>query len=94
MQTQLPVPGLIFVFAFGCAGITATSPARAQNSNQLAQRRLLCVRLSPELTQPGAIAAFKRCLNSSDPLETARQQAVPRGLEPAKRPQLVTPPSE
>jgi hypothetical protein len=49
-------------------------PAAAQDSARTKQLRLLCVQLSGDLTEPGGIAAFRRCLASRDPLEEMRRQ--------------------
>ena len=37
------------------------------------QLKLLCARLSPDLTEPGGLAAFQRCLTTHDPLGEIRR---------------------
>jgi hypothetical protein len=55
----------------------AVHPAAADDSTRTKQLRLLCVQLSGDLTEPGGIAAFRRCLTAHDPLaEAARQNNV------------------
>jgi hypothetical protein len=49
-------------------------PAAAQDSTRTKQLRLLCVQLSGDLTDPGGMAAFRRCLTAHDPLEEMRRQ--------------------
>jgi PQQ-like domain len=46
------------------------APAHAQSSDSLRmkQLRLLCVQLSGDLTEPGGLAAFRRCLSTHDPI--------------------------
>jgi hypothetical protein len=57
--------------------IFATHPAIADESTRTKQLRLLCVQLSGDLTEPGGIAAFRRCLSAHDPLaEAARQNNI------------------
>src|SRR5580704_6314950 len=52
-------------------------PASADESTRTKQLRLLCVQLSGDLTEPGGIAAFRRCLTAHDPLaEAARQNNI------------------
>ncbi len=59
--------------AFLAAALLAM-PAAAQDSTRTKQLRLLCVQLSGDLTEPGGIAAFRRCLSAHDPLEEMRRQ--------------------
>jgi hypothetical protein len=54
-----------------------SQPSAAQDSTRTKQLRLLCVQLSGDLTEPGGIAAFRRCLSAHDPLaEAARQNNI------------------
>lgn len=46
----------------------ALAPAAAEDSARMKQLRLLCAQLSGDLTDPGGIAAFRRCLTTHDPL--------------------------
>ncbi len=47
--------------------------ASAQDDARMKQLRLLCAQLSGDLTDPGGIAAFRRCLTSHDPLNEIRR---------------------
>jgi hypothetical protein len=59
-------------------------PTSAQDDARTRQLRLLCARLSGDLTEPGGIAAFRRCLTSRDPLgEVRRDNNVGGGAAPA-----------
>jgi hypothetical protein len=56
------------------AMLAATGPVLSQDSTRTKQLRMLCVQLSGDLTEPGGIAAFRRCLSAHDPLEEMRRQ--------------------
>jgi hypothetical protein len=43
-------------------------PATAQDDARMKQLRLLCAQLSGDLTDPGGIAAFRRCLTTHNPI--------------------------
>jgi hypothetical protein len=47
--------------------------ASAQDDARMRQLRLLCAQLSGDLTDPGGIAAFRRCLTTHDPLQEIRR---------------------
>jgi hypothetical protein len=47
--------------------------ALAQDDARTKQLRLLCAQLSGDLTEPGGIQAFRRCLSSKDPLNEIRK---------------------
>jgi hypothetical protein len=71
-------------------------PAAAQDDARTKQLRLLCAQLSGDLTDPGGIAAFRRCLTTHNPLgEIARDNNighVPSAVAPAAdRPGAVPP---
>lgn len=46
----------------------AAMPSAAQDDARMKQLRLLCAQLSGDLTDPGGMAAFRRCLTTHDPL--------------------------
>jgi hypothetical protein len=50
------------------------APAYAQMDARTAQLRLLCARLSEDLTEPGGMAQFRRCL-THPPVAAIRQNA-------------------
>ena len=55
------------------AWLTAVGGAAAQDDARTRQLRLLCAQLSGDLTEPGGIAAFRRCLTTHDPLGEIRR---------------------
>ena len=54
------------------AVMTTAPPAGAQGDPNTARLRLVCAQLSGDLTDPGGIAAFRRCLNRP-PVAAIRQ---------------------
>lgn len=77
--------GGILAVAAALIGVWLASPSRADEAARQAQLRLLCVRLSGDLTDPGGMAAFRRCMVSRQPLGAIRQNAAP----PRRRLNLV-----
>ena len=65
-------------FAICLLALLVASAAAAQDSARTKQLRLLCVQLSGDLTEPGGIAAFRRCL-ARDPVSAMKQNAFPGG---------------
>jgi hypothetical protein len=61
------------VLAAGCALIVATGLACGEDDARMKQLKLLCVQLSGDLTEPGGMAAFRRCLETHDPLGEIRR---------------------
>jgi hypothetical protein len=57
------------------AGIVAvlTISVSAEDDARMKQLRLLCARLSGDLTDPAGLAAFRRCLNTHDPISEIRR---------------------
>jgi len=55
------------------ASLATGRPALAQDDTRTKQLRLLCATLSGDLTDPGGIAAFRRCLTARDPLNEIRR---------------------
>ncbi|HTD29364.1 MAG TPA: hypothetical protein VK660_08260, partial [Xanthomonadaceae bacterium] len=52
---------------------TLMLPAAAQDDARTKQLRILCAQLSGDLTDPGGMAAFKRCLTAKDPVNEIRR---------------------
>ena len=63
--------------------------AAAADDARMRQLRLLCAQLSGDLTDPGGIAAFRRCLTSHDPLNEIRRDN--NIAAPADRPDAAPP---
>jgi hypothetical protein len=56
-------------FALGMIAVfVGTGAAQSDDSTRMKQLRLLCVQLSGDLTDPGGMAAFRRCLSTHDPI--------------------------
>jgi outer membrane protein OmpA-like peptidoglycan-associated protein len=62
---------LLLLFAWGW--IPIARPAAAQDDAQMRQLRLLCAQLSGDLTEPGGMAAFQRCLTTHNPAKEIRR---------------------
>lgn len=66
------------------AWLCTTAPAAAQDDARTRQLRLLCAQLSGDLTDPGGIAAFRRCLTTRDPVgEIHRDNDIGGSTPPA-----------
>ena len=77
-----------------CLGLLClASSATAQDDARTRQLKLLCVQLSGDLTEPGGLAAFKRCLATHDPLGEIKRHAINNGRtsQPADRPEIEPP---
>ena len=78
------------IFAF----LTADRPAVAQDDARTKQLRLLCAMLSGDLTDPGGIAAFRRCLTTRNPVGEMRgDNLVGAGASPPADRSDAAPPS-
>jgi hypothetical protein len=75
-----------FSTAFLLPAMLMATPARADDSLRMKQLRLLCVQLSGDLTEPGGIAAFRRCLSTHDPLNEIRRD---NGIGGVRAPRIV-----
>jgi outer membrane protein OmpA-like peptidoglycan-associated protein len=62
---------LLLLLAGGCGVISG--PVAAQDDAKTKQLRLLCAQLSGDLTEPGGMAAFQRCLTTHNPAEEIRR---------------------
>ena len=75
-----------FATAILLPAMLMTTPAQADDSLRMKQLRLLCVQLSGDLTEPGGIAAFRRCLSTHDPLNEIRRD---NGIGGVRAPRIV-----
>jgi hypothetical protein len=76
VKTMHQVNSLRYVFLASIVAWAATVTVRsasAQDDARTRQLRLLCAQLSGDLTEPGGIAAFRRCLTTHDPLQEIRR---------------------
>jgi hypothetical protein len=89
MQIPFRAAGTLTALAAGCAVIVATGLARGDDDARLKQLKLLCVQLSGDLTEPGGMAAFQRCLETHDPLGEIRRNN--NLAAPTDRPNAVPP---
>jgi outer membrane protein OmpA-like peptidoglycan-associated protein len=62
---------LLLLLALGWLAIPGA--AAAQDDAKTRQLRLLCAQLSGDLTEPGGMAAFQRCLTTHNPAEEIRR---------------------
>jgi hypothetical protein len=71
----------VWAMVFLCAGLGTLLPtcASAQEDARTKQLRLLCAQISGDLTEPGGIAAFRRCLTAHDPTAAMKENAFPGG---------------
>ncbi len=77
---------IILAALFLLPAMLTVLPARADDSLRMKQLRLLCVQLSGDLTEPGGIAAFRRCLSTHDPLNEIRRD---NGIGGVRAPRIV-----
>jgi hypothetical protein len=85
MRRPLHILVILFV-----AWAEAGGSASAQDDARTRQLRLLCAQLSGDLTDPGGIAAFRRCMTTRDPIgEIRRDNNI--GSAPADRPAAAPP---
>jgi hypothetical protein len=90
LDMRLSLPRAPTFVAVGFALLTAGALAFADDDARMKQLRLLCVRLSGDLTDPGGMAAFRRCLITHNPLnEIKRDNNIARPAEPPN----ATPPN-
>ena len=59
------------------AGLIALGVSPTASAMTTAQQRLLCVQLSGDLTDPGGLAEFRRCMNSSHPIAALKRNVLP-----------------
>ena len=59
------------------AGLIALAPSSSARAMTTAQQRLLCVQLGGDLTDPGGMAEFRRCMNARHPIEALKRNVLP-----------------
>jgi hypothetical protein len=89
MRVPFRAAGTLTALAAGCAVAVATGFARGEDDARMKQLKLLCVQLSGDLSEPGGMAAFQRCLETHDPLGEIRRNN--NLAAPADRPDAVPP---
>ena len=77
---------IILAALFLLPALLTARPAQADDSLRMKQLRLLCVQLSGDLTEPGGIAAFRRCLTTHNPLNEIRRD---NGIGGVRAPRIV-----
>jgi hypothetical protein len=55
----------------------ALAASHTANAMTTAQQRLLCVQLSGDLTDPGGLAEFQRCMRSNHPIAAMQRNVLP-----------------
>jgi hypothetical protein len=73
---MLRLPRIVVSLWVGVAGITTAGVALGEDDARTKQLRLLCARLSGDLTEPGGIAAFRRCLTQEPRGEILRDNNI------------------
>jgi hypothetical protein len=89
------VPQFLWLMVLVLAWLARLGGAAAQDDARMRQLRLLCAQLSGDLSDPGGIAAFQRCLNTHDPLAEIRRDnniGGGSGTTAADRPGAKPPP--
>ena len=86
---MFPASAIILTALAAAAFFATAGLARAEDDARTKQLRLLCAQLSGDLTDPGGIAAFRRCL-TQDPLgEIRRDNNI--AAQPPDRPNAAPP---
>jgi|GEM_PF-2706644 hypothetical protein len=73
------------VWLFLLTFLATALPVLADEDARTKQLRLLCAQISGDLTEPGGIAAFRRCL-TRDPVDAMKQNAFPGAGAPTGPP--------
>jgi hypothetical protein len=68
--------GKAWFVAVSIVALSLSSAAWGDDA-RTARLRLLCAQISGDLTDPGGLMQFRRCLNSRDPVAAMRQNALP-----------------
>ena len=85
MRRMFRLPRALALLSAGLVLFITAGLASADDDARMKQLRLLCAQLSGDLTDPGGMAKFRRCLTAKDPLnEIRRDNNMCRG--PARRP--------
>lgn len=89
MQTMCRLPRARALLSAGLVLVMTAGLAFADDDARMKQLRLLCAQLSGDLTDPGGIAAFRRCLTTKNPLNEIRRDnniAAPAAAPNAEAP--------
>jgi hypothetical protein len=89
MRSMLSLRRALALVSAGLVLLAAGVSVSAEDDARMKQLRLLCIRLSGDLTDPGGMAAFQRCLTTHDPLNEIRRDnnlAPPAPDEPNTAP--------
>jgi hypothetical protein len=73
MRSMLSLRRALALVSAGLVLLAAGVSVSAEDDARMKQLRLLCIRLSGDLTDPGGMAAFQRCLTTHDPLNEIRR---------------------
>jgi hypothetical protein len=68
-----PLRFALALFAAGISFAITAGIAPAEEDARMKQLRLLCAQLSGDLTDPGGMAAFRRCLTTHNPVNEIRR---------------------
>ena len=73
MRPLFRLPRTLALLSAGLVLFMTAGLASADDDARMKQLRLLCAQLSGDLTDPGGIARFRRCLTTKDPLNEIRR---------------------
>jgi hypothetical protein len=73
MCLALHLPRVLALLSAGLVLVMTAGLASADDDARMRQLRLLCAQLSGDLTDPGGIAKFRRCLTTQNPLNEIRR---------------------
>ena len=73
MRPLFRLPRTLALLSAGLVLFITAGLASADDDARMKQLRLLCAQLSGDLTDPGGIAKFRRCLTTKDPLNEIRR---------------------
>ena len=73
MRPMFYLPRALALLSAGLVLVMTAGLASADDDARMKQLRLLCAQLSGDLTDPGGIAKFRRCLTTQNPLNEIRR---------------------
>ena len=73
MRDRCCTPRALALLSAGLVFVITSGLASADDDARMKQLRLLCAQLSGDLTDPGGIAKFRRCLTTQNPLNEIRR---------------------
>ena len=86
MRPLFRLPRTLALLSAGLVLFMTAGLASADDDARMKQLRLLCAQLSGDLTDPGGIAKFRRCLTTKDPLNEIRRDNNIAGVATSRRP--------